>query len=168
MTDRLDRLENTVARLVQTVATQTAPSDKSDHLYETDFMAWCESQAAALRSQQYSRIDRPNLIEEIEDMGREQFRKTTALVRQIIIHILKLQAFPGDQASRHWQSEIVAFQNDLEEVVTGSVRYRFEQQEMFLVQQQKAIKQLQKEYPDVDFGPLASMNLDAIMAWPEA
>lgn len=141
------------------------PSQQLASLYESDFMAWCEAQAAALRAGDYDHLDLLHLSEEIDDMGREQFRKTTSLVRQIIIHILKLQAFPEDQARRHWQAEIVAFQSELEDVVSGSIRYRFEQQQAFLVQQQKALKQLKTQYPDTNFQPLPSMSLDALIAW---
>jgi len=67
----------------------------------------------------------------------------------------------------HWRSEIAAFQNDLEDIVSGSIRYRFEQREEFWVQQQKVLKQLQKQFPDVGFQALEAMTLDEIMMWPE-
>lgn len=70
-------------------------------------------------------------------------------MRQILIHILKLNAFPDDSAANLWRGEIVALQNNLEEIVSGSIRYRFEQREEFLVQQQKALKQLKKQYPEL-------------------
>jgi hypothetical protein len=35
-------------------------------LYETDFYAWIQEQAQLLRHQQWSQLDLPNLIEEIE------------------------------------------------------------------------------------------------------
>ncbi|MEB3229574.1 MAG: DUF29 domain-containing protein [Leptolyngbyaceae bacterium] len=135
--------------------------------YDTDFMTWCEVQADLLRTQNYAQLDRLNLIEELEDMGREQFRKTLSLVRQIIIHILKVQTFPDDPACNHWRGEIVAFQIDLEDVVTGSIRYRFEQPEQFMIQQQKALNQLRKSYPNTLFQPLDLMTLDDLMGWDD-
>lgn len=136
-------------------------------LYDTDFMAWCEAQADLLRTQQYSQLDRINLLEELEDMGREQFRKTLSWVRQMIIHILKLQTFPHDQACNHWRGEIAAFQDDLEDVVSSSIRYQFEQQDEFNVQQQKALKQLSKKYSDTTFQPLEHMSLDDLIHWSD-
>jgi hypothetical protein len=183
MTDRLTHLESTVEELKQAFQSHVGVSQEhhdnsvsqglghgarpASDLYESDFMAWCEGQAEALRSRAFDQLDLINLIEEIEDMGREQFRKTTSLVRQILIHILKLKAFPQDQAVNHWRSEIAAFQNDLEDIVSGFIRYRFEQREEFAVQQQKALKQLQKQFPDVEFQRLEAMTLDEIMIWPE-
>ncbi|MEM9979183.1 MAG: DUF29 domain-containing protein [Cyanobacteria bacterium P01_D01_bin.2] len=136
-------------------------------LYDTDFMAWCEYQAEALRSQDFGNLDLVNLIEEISDMGREQFNKTASLTRQIIIHILKLQTFPNDQAAEHWRDEIEAFQDSLDDIISGSIRYRFQQQETFVTQQAKALRRLQRKYPATEFQPLASMTLDEIINWSD-
>ena len=136
-------------------------------LYDTDFMAWCEYQAEALRSQDFGNLDLVNLIEEISDMGREQFNKTASLTRQIIIHILKLQTFSNDQAADHWRDEIEAFQDSLDDIISGSIRYRFQQQETFATQQAKALRRLQRKYPSTEFQPLASMTLDEIINWSD-
>ena len=42
------------------------------NLYETDFYAWTQEQATLLRSKHWSQIDLPNLIEEIESLGKQQ------------------------------------------------------------------------------------------------
>jgi len=41
-------------------------------LYRTDFYAWTQEQASLLRRQQWHSIDRLNLIEEIESLGKQQ------------------------------------------------------------------------------------------------
>lgn len=134
-------------------------------LYGTDFMAWCEHQAGALSTRSDDQLDRVNLIEEVTDMGREQLNKAKSLTRQIIAHILKLQAFPRDRAANYWLDEIEAFQDSLDDVVTGSIRYRFEQQAVFAAQQAKAIKRLDRKYPDTNFEPLQPLTLDELIAW---
>lgn len=136
-----------------------------DQLYGTDFMAWCESQAEILRARQYEQLDIVNLVEELEDMGRSEFRTTLSLVRQIIIHILKVQTFPQDQACNHWKGEIITCQSDLEDLVSGSIRYRFEQRGEFDVQQRKALKYLSTKYPNTDVQPLNPMSLDEVITW---
>lgn len=147
------------------VVSKQPTQSSRESLYDIDFMAWCEAQADLLRTQDYSQLDHVNLLEELEDMGREQFRKTLSWVRQILIHILKIQTFPRDQACNHWRGEIAAFQDDLADVVSGSIRYRFEERNEFKVQQQKALKQLSKQYPDTEFQPLGKMSLDELMDW---
>ncbi|MBT9316831.1 DUF29 domain-containing protein [Leptothoe spongobia] len=146
----------------------TVASTSRGALYDNDFMAWCEYQAEALRSQDFGNLDLANLIEEISDMGREQFNKTASLTRQIIIHILKLQAFPNDQATEHWRDEIEAFQDNLDDIISGSIRYRFQQQETFAAQQAKALRRLQRKYPDTKFQALEAMSLDEIINWPDS
>ena len=41
-------------------------------LYETDFWAWTQEQANLLRHHQWNQLDVPNLIEEIESLGRKE------------------------------------------------------------------------------------------------
>ncbi len=41
------------------------------NLYETDFYAWTQEQAALLRHQQWNQIDLQNVIEEIESLGKQ-------------------------------------------------------------------------------------------------
>lgn len=41
-------------------------------LYETDFYAWTQAQAALLRNHQWKQLDLQNLIEEIEFLRRQQ------------------------------------------------------------------------------------------------
>ena len=46
---------------------EPAPTD-----YEGDFYLWCFDQAELLRLRRFSELDLPNLIEELQSMGREQ------------------------------------------------------------------------------------------------
>ena len=134
-------------------------------LYQKAIIARCERHAEILRAREYEQLDLVNLVEELEDMGRSEFRATLSYVRQILIHILKLQTFPNDQAHNHWKGEVVTFQSDLDDVVSGSIRYRFEQRGEFDVQQRKALKYLETQYPGTVFQPLQLMTLDEIITW---
>ena len=42
--------------------------------YEKDFYSWTQEQADLLRNGQFNNLDIPNLIEEIETMGRSEKR----------------------------------------------------------------------------------------------
>jgi len=42
--------------------------------YETDFYTWTVQQADLLRNEEFEELDLPNLIEEIESMGKSQRR----------------------------------------------------------------------------------------------
>jgi Domain of unknown function DUF29 len=42
------------------------------NLYEQDFYAWTQQQSHLLQHQQWHQLDLPNLIEEIESLGRKE------------------------------------------------------------------------------------------------
>jgi hypothetical protein len=87
-----------------------------DDLYERDVLAWSEHQAALLRraagGERVNDIDWMHVVEEIEDVGLSELNAVQSYLRQILVHLLKLQAWPTLAACRHWRSEIVAFQTD--------------------------------------------------------
>jgi hypothetical protein len=69
--------------------------------YEHDFYAWTQEQAALLRSQQWSQIDLPNLIEEIESLGKQQRQELRNRLSVLVGHLLKWEYQP-QQRSRSW------------------------------------------------------------------
>lgn len=48
--------------------------NSSDNLYEKDFCLWIDATVKKLKNQQFQNIDLPNLIEEIESMGKREKR----------------------------------------------------------------------------------------------
>lgn len=71
------------------------------NLYETDFYAWTQQQATLLRNQQWSQIDLPNLIEEIESLGKQQRQELRNRLSVLIGHLLKWEYQPQCR-SRSW------------------------------------------------------------------
>jgi hypothetical protein len=57
--------------------------------YERDFYSWLMEQARHLREGRFDALDRENLAEEIESLGREQFNKLISALRVLIVHMLK-------------------------------------------------------------------------------
>lgn len=41
-------------------------------LYETDFYTWTQRQATLIREGRWEEVDRSNLVEEIESLGKQQ------------------------------------------------------------------------------------------------
>lgn len=74
-------------------------------LYESDFYAWTQQQATLLRNQNLEKLDRVNLIEEIEEMGRREKRELESRLEVLLMHLLKWQYQPGLR-SRSWQLTI--------------------------------------------------------------
>lgn len=79
----------------------TAPDKSPGADYETDFYSWSLDQARVLREGQWGQIDRENVAEEIESLGREQFNKLESAFRVLLIHMLKWDHQPK-RRSRSW------------------------------------------------------------------
>lgn len=43
-----------------------------NNLYDIDFYAWTQEQAKLIRDRKWHELDLPNLIEEIESLGKQQ------------------------------------------------------------------------------------------------
>jgi Domain of unknown function DUF29 len=69
--------------------------------YETDFYAWTQEQAMLLRGKQWSQIDLPNLIEEIESLGKQQRQELRNRLSVLMGHLLKWEYQPQNR-SRSW------------------------------------------------------------------
>jgi hypothetical protein len=78
-----------------------ATSNTATDTYETDFYAWTQEQATLLRSKQWSQIDLPNLIEEIESLGKQQRQELRNRLSVLIGHLLKWE-YQSQHRSRSW------------------------------------------------------------------
>ena len=109
---------------------------KNATLYDTDFYAWANEQAAFLRACRLSEADVENIAAEIESMGRAEKRELIHRLTELLSCLLKWRyqsAFRG----RSWQLEIEqqrlrvndhltespSLKSNLNEVVDTSYRY---------------------------------------------
>ncbi len=76
-------------------------------IHETDFLRWTEQQAKLLRAGRLDELDVANLLEEIEDMGREQKVALQSLIRMILVHLLKLELSPAGDTRAKWTEELM-------------------------------------------------------------
>ena len=74
-------------------------------LYDQDFYAWANEQAALLRSGQLSAADIEHIAEEIESMGKTEKRELISRLKVLLMHLLKWQFQPVVR-SVSWQLTI--------------------------------------------------------------
>src|SRR3954462_3985155 len=84
--------------------------------YDRDFYSWLMEQARFVREGRWDRIDRENLAEEIESLGREQFNKLESALRVLLLHILKWDHQP-DKRTRSWALSIKAQRMEIEDII---------------------------------------------------
>ena len=96
---------------------------KPAELYDEDFYAWTQEQAAALRALRGdSRLDVEHLAEEIEDLGKSDLQAVESYVQQIMTHLLKLDYSGFDLPRQHWRSEVVAFRASMRRKMSPSMK----------------------------------------------
>ena len=99
-----------------------------DDLYEQDFYAWAMQQADALRSRGRgaNALDYDRLAEEVEDLGKSEFREARSYTARIIEHLLKLAWSQNEDPKDGWRSEIVQFRRELRGALTATIRRKVE------------------------------------------
>jgi hypothetical protein len=73
--------------------------------YETDFYGWIQQQAALLKGRQFDAVDLANIIEEIESMGRSEYRSLESRLTVLLQHLLKWK-FQPERRGRSWELSI--------------------------------------------------------------
>jgi hypothetical protein len=101
---------------MQTPQTGQTPGTLTPNLYETDFYAWIQEQAKLLRHQQWSKLDLPNLIEEIESLGKQQRAELRNRLKVLIGHLLKWEYQP-ERRSRSWLMTLRIQRRDTQELL---------------------------------------------------
>lgn len=74
-------------------------------LYERDFYAWANEQAALLRSRELERADIEHIAEEIESMGRTEKRELVSRLTVLLLHLLKWRFQPAGRGNS-WRLSI--------------------------------------------------------------
>jgi DNA-directed RNA polymerase subunit L len=93
-------------------------------LYDVDDDQWLEQTINLLKNHQFQQLDLDNLIEELEDLGREKKNAVASLLEQIIRHLLLLQYWTteAEYNTVHWQEEIYNFRIQLRRKITTNLR----------------------------------------------
>ncbi|CAN5505408.1 DUF29 domain-containing protein [soil metagenome] len=94
-------------------------------LYKKDFYAWTKQQASLLQTEDFAEVDLPNLIEEIEAMGRSQKHQLTNRLRVLLMHLLKL-AYQTNYPTNSWLRTIREQRRRLELLLEDSPSLRYE------------------------------------------
>jgi hypothetical protein len=99
-------------------------------LYETDYYAWTKEQAAELRAMVARRVsstlDLENLEEEVESLGRSDWRAARSQIQRLIEHLLKLECSPAPEPRAQWLDSIDSARNELIDLLTPVLRREVE------------------------------------------
>jgi hypothetical protein len=94
-------------------------------LYDTDFYAWTQEQAALLRDGKVQELDLANLAEEIESLGKSDRRALASHLTGLVMHLLKWHYQPERRQSGHsWYTSIANHRREIGYVVEDSPSLR--------------------------------------------
>jgi hypothetical protein len=96
--------------------------EKAASLYDADFYAWIEEQAARLRARQFETLDLDHLIEEVEALGRAEKSGVLNNASVIIEHLLKLQHSPAQEPRNAWRASVREHRRRLRRDLTPRLR----------------------------------------------
>jgi hypothetical protein len=99
--------------------------------YETDFLRWTQEQSALLRAGKWQDLDRERIAEELDDMGREQQLALQSLMRQILLHLLKLEYSPARLPRTKWAEEIIEFRDQAQTRIDATPSLKYHAPELF-------------------------------------
>jgi hypothetical protein len=92
-------------------------------LYDTDFVAWLEEQAAHLRAGRLGALDVENVAEELEGLARSDRHELANRLETLILHLLKWDHQP-DQRSNRWRSTVAEQRRRIQRLLKESPSLR--------------------------------------------
>ena len=98
---------------------------RKQDLYDRDFFAWTQDQAAALRRLASERwngpLDLSRLAEEVEDLGKAERNALLGRIERLILHLLKLDHATASRPRRQWIVSVDAARRGLKRHLTPTL-----------------------------------------------
>jgi hypothetical protein len=137
-------------------------------LYDTDILIWSERQAELLRQHAAAArvndtIDWPNIIEEIEDVGRSELHSVESLLVQALRHMLKAGAWPTARDAANWRADEIDFRQQAARRFAPSMRQKIDLEHLYH-QALRAVPQTIDGAPPLPMPATCPVTLDELLA----
>ena len=121
-----------------------------DSLYDADFLLWSEQQANLLRrlaagERVNDAIDWANLVEEVGDLGKSEFRAVESVLDVGLRHLLLAHAAPRSEPVAHWRAEARAALHSAARQVSPSMIPRLDLADLWSAGQEFVADKLEGE-----------------------
>jgi hypothetical protein len=123
------------------------------NLYHLDFYRWTKEAAAALREGRLSTADAENVADEIESMGKRDFRELGSRLERILEHKLKLTYLPVwtvDRNQRLWLDSIDKQQTAIRKLLNDSPSLRACVEPQISESYSDAARRIRRLFPGVE------------------
>jgi hypothetical protein len=140
--------------------------------YDTDFYAWTQAQAQALRAKEFAALDLDNLAEEIESVGKRDRRTVHGHLRVLLLHLLKWTVQPSRRGPSR-QRSIHNARDTLRLVLNDSLTLRQQLPALLAEAYPRARRQAHEQtgFPLATFPETCPWPVERVLDedfWPEA
>ncbi len=111
----------------------TLAQDVETSLYEQDYLLWLEQVVERLRRKDLDGLDIPNLIEEIDDLGKSEKHAVASYLMHLCEHLLKLKYWDAerDRGFRGWTVEVANLRIQLQRRLKSSPSLKVDLENIF-------------------------------------
>jgi hypothetical protein len=81
--------------------------------YDSDYAAWADAQAAALRAKDWAALDIDHLAEEVDDLGRSVRHAIESQLERLFVHLLKWRYDPAQDPRRGWRLSVLDARHEI-------------------------------------------------------
>ena len=120
-------------------------------LYDRDLACWYADTLTKLRAGDLENVDVEHLIEEIEGLAARDRRELKTRLKVLLAHLLKRIYVSMPENYRGWENTIDEQREQLQDLLAQSPSLRAYFLEAFEESWQRALNQVQKDYPDIDW-----------------
>ena len=137
-------------------------------LYDDDIMLWSERQSELLRrlaagEPVNERPDWPNIIEEVESVGREQLHAVESLLFQALVHMLRAESWQQSRDAENWQADARGFRVQARRRFAASMRQNINITGIYADALQ-ALPTMMDGQPPQPVSPTCPMTLDELLS----
>lgn len=97
-------------------------TDDTAAAYDADYFLWLQETRGKLARRDFAGVDLIHLLEEIDDLSRREKRKLKHLLRQLLVHLLKLSYWSDEEprSGNHWRAEVASFRKQIRDELEDS------------------------------------------------
>lgn len=139
-----------------------------DNLYERDFNLWIEKQIEIMKTGELKSLDIENMIEEMEAVGRNDFRSMRSQLIRLMLHLLKWQYQPNRRGVS-WKISIKDSRAEIEDLLEDSPSLKNKLLNEYQKCYQRAKEKAEDETGLIDYPKDCLWDLDTILDndfWP--
>jgi Domain of unknown function DUF29 len=133
--------------------------------YDTDFYAWTQQQAAAIRAKDVAALDLEHLAEEVEDLGRRVRHAIESQLERLLAHLLQWRYDPAQDPRRLWRLSILDARHEISKALATNRTLRGFPAERLADAYRYAqrVAALETELPPVTFPDTCPWTIDQVL-----